>query len=109
VKRRWSRIGFERLRHSAESRECRARRLSRRHALPDVVVDGFGDVRLDLGLQLTVTAGSAEESAQPRQEGAQRAHERSLAMSKKRATMPVACCQACSSSRSRLRPVLVST
>ena len=56
-------MGFDGLGDPAESGKRHLTRLLGRHALPDVVFDGLGEMGLYFGLQLAVTAGPAEESA----------------------------------------------
>jgi hypothetical protein len=70
-------MGFDRLRDTAESRERRTPCLEGRHPLPDVVLDGLGEMGLYFGLQLAIGARAAKETAKAREKDSQGGHDRS--------------------------------
>jgi hypothetical protein len=62
--------GLDDLGDAAELTQCPVTRPVGRHPLPPELTDRFGDVGVDLGAQLAVTSGAAEQPKEPRQNDA---------------------------------------
>ncbi len=101
-------VGFFGLRDVAETDARRPARLGGREAFLEVLLGGFFEVVCDFLVQVGVDSILLPQPTNALHQNAQRPHDTSTGILKKRETIPVACCHAASSTRSCLRPSFVN-